>query len=338
MEANSIFLSVIIPTTNPNRLFFLEEALNSLKEQDLGSHLFEVVVVTNYDLVLNNSYNFKLTIIKTDKINLGAKLVIGEENSISNILLFLEDDDTFHPKKLSTVYTLFEKHNTLSYFKNGLNLIFNTGENIYVPAFKNVEKNLYFQPNLDFFSNTSLPDIEKLYAVLSSITIKKNLIERISMCLSKVNFNSDLALLLSALDFNSVIMTDSAKLTNYRIHNGGSRTFEPDMRQFTTKTINFLKDEIDTSQELFGCLKNERTIGLLHEIMVKQELELLRWQSIDFRAFMQALTKYLKITKLKRYNLRFIIITILFYCFPKKMRNLYKHNIQEGFYAMSIDK
>ena len=82
MEANSIFLSVIIPTTNPHRLPFLEEALHSLKEQDLGSHLFEVVVVTNYDLVLNNSYNFKLTIIKTDKINLGAKLVIGEENSI----------------------------------------------------------------------------------------------------------------------------------------------------------------------------------------------------------------------------------------------------------------
>lgn len=330
MDSDSFFMSIIIPTTHPERLNLLEQALNSINDQELDTYLFEVIVITNYGLIFNNKYDFNMKIIMTEKVNLGAKLVIGAENASANILLFLEDDDTFHPRKLSIIYSIFKNNEKLDYFKHALQLISSSGQNLYDPTFKDAKENLIIQCNQNFISNINLSNIGEFHSVLSSIAIKKFLIKRISNCLSLVNFNSDLALFLSALDFNSIIMVNCVKLTNYRVHNSGSRTFEQNIELFSKKTINYFKDVLNTSKQLFKCIENEQTISLLHEIEVRQEFESLRWQNINLNTFLINLKKYLKNTEMKKYDFRLIAINVLFYCFPTMMRSKYMNNIQKS--------
>ena len=321
---NKFLFSVIIPTTDPNRLPLLMRAIDSLQNQDLDHSSFEIIVVSNYAFDLNREIDISIRIINTDLRNLGSKLVIGAMNASSDVLALLEDDDTFSVNKLSTVNRVFPNDSKLGYLKHALKLVSESGAELYDPDFMDVRRNLYFKSGTELIKSISLKNIGNFHSVVSSITVRRSVIEKIAPCLMQINFNSDLALLLSAMssDFSLLFSTD--RLTNYTIHQSGTR-FAPNMNreEFRSKMIEILKDGITTSMKLESCLLSQNSAELLDNILIRQELELMRWQRVSFSVFLKTLFEYSSSLKSKDRDIKFLLINILFYIYPEQMQKLF---------------
>ena len=321
---SKVLLSVIIPTTDLNRLPLLMRGIDSLQNQDLDHRLFEIIVVSNYPLDLNRNIDISIKIINTDQRNLGAKLVIGAINSTSDVLAFLEDDDTFAENKLSILSRVFLGNSKLGYFKHALKLVSEFGSEYYDPDFMDVQKNLLFNNGTELMKYISLKNFGNFYSVVSSIAIRKRIIEKISLCLMRINFNSDLSLLLSSIDSDLSLSFSTDRLTNYTIHESGTR-FSPNIskNEFTNKIVKYLTDCINTSMELKDCVLSQKTQEFLEDILNKQELELMRWHNVELTLFLKKLFKYSLSSNYKSRDIKFLLINILFLIFPKHMKELY---------------
>ena len=324
INLSKILFSVIIPTTDPNRLPLLMRGIDSLRNQDLAHSLFEIIVVSNYAFHLNRDIDISIKIINTDQRILGAKLVIGSVNANSDVLVFLEDDDTFAANKLSTLNKVFSGDNKLGYFKNALKLVSESGSEFHDPDFMDVRRNIYFNNGRELMKSISLKNIGNFHSVVSSITVRKRIIKKISLCLMRINFNSDLALLLSAMDSDFSLSFSVDRLTNYTIHESGTR-FAPNIskNEFISRMINLLTDGITMSMELKSCVLSQKPREFLDAILIKQELERMRWQKVEFTVFLKKLLKYLSSLESKNRDIKFLLINILFFIFPEQMKELF---------------
>lgn len=324
-------ISVIIPTTVPDRIEMLKNALLSIDQQEFDLKTVEVVVVSNYELSLPSNYKFILKVIRTSQKKLGSKLVLGSKASSADILVFLEDDDTFSPTKISNVYSAFLENKGLKYFKNSLQLVSPSGKKLFDRNFRDATESIIIQCDNQFIKKINPGNIGQYYSVLSSISIHRTIIEPIYDCLTQCNFDSDLSLFLSALDQHSIIKMEGLKLTNYRIHNSGSRSIGEDINQFIDKTRRLFQDVINTSNNLGKCMKNKQIVELITSLSLRQNLEYDRWRTISFSKFLKDITAYLRHTKQNSLDLRFIGINILFYFFQNKMINKYIESIQNSY-------
>ena len=323
---SSPLLSVIIPTADARRKDLLFQALDSLEKQDLDPSLFEVIIVTNYELVLTKPYSFRFKIVPTEIRRLGAKLVIGAENATAEILALLEDDDIFYSDKLSHVVSIFLKNNGIGYYKSALSFISYEGDQIQVNNFPDVRHGYYFAFGASLLKDISPSNIGNFYANVSSIVVKKEIIERNRVCISKINFDSDLAIFLFAVDSNSGIYLDPTPHTKYRIHASGSRSTEHSLDKYSEFTESFVNNGISVAKDLLTCIKSKDVATLLQEIIARRELELLRWRDIKIVCFANELMKYFRLTKPAHYDIRFVAIDIMFIFFPRTMRTLYMEN------------
>jgi len=326
IKMTSPLVSVIIPTNDASRRDLLFQALNSLEKQDLDPSLFEVIVVTNYEFVLTMPYGFRFKIILTDERRLGAKLVIGAENANSEILSFLEDDDIFYPDKLSHVVDIFSKDNRIGYYKGALSFISDKGDEIQVYNFPDVRHGYYFAFGASLLKDISPSNIGNFHSVVSSIVVKKEIIERNRICISKINFDSDLAIFLSAVDSDAGIYLDPTQHTKYRIHASGSRSTEHSLDLYSKFTESLVTNGISVAKGLLTCIKSKDVATLLQEIIARRELELLRWKDIKIVCFANEFMKYFRLTKPAHYDIRFVALDIMFFFFPRKMRTLYRRN------------
>ena len=115
-KQNTCFLSVIIIVYD--RTNFIIDALKSLVSQTLNKALFEVILVTNIPLKIPDFPSLNLRIIESDLKKGTQKYKQGIENSIGQVICFLEDDDVFTPKKLEIVYTIFHNNKDIVFYKN----------------------------------------------------------------------------------------------------------------------------------------------------------------------------------------------------------------------------
>lgn len=321
---SKFLISAIIPTTDPDRLPLLMRAIYSLQNQDLDHSSFEIIVVSNYAFDLNHDIDVPIKIINTEQRSLGAKLVIGATNANSDVLSFLEDDDVFDANKFSMLSRVFSEDSRLGYFKHALKLVSEHGSEYYDPDFMDVQKNLYFRSGTELMDSISLKNIGNYHSVVSSITVRKLVVMRIASCFMRINFNSDFALLLSAIDGDFSLRFSIDRLTNYTIHESGTRfPLNISKSEFVSKTIALLTDGISTSMKLECCILSQKSRELLDAILTKQELELIRWQNVDPTTFLKKLFNYSSNLKSKDKDTKFFLINILFFIYPEQMRNLY---------------
>lgn len=321
---DKFLISVIIPTTDPNRLPLLMRAIDSLQNQDLDHSSFEIIVVSNYAFDLNHDIDILVRVINTDLRNLGSKLVIGAMNASSDVLALLEDDDTFSVNKLSTVNKVFSNDIKLGYFKHALKLVSESGVELYDPDFMDVRKNLYFKSGTELMRSVSLKNCGNFYSVVSSITVRKSVIKKIVSCLRQINFNSDFALLLSAVDSDLSLLFSTDMLTNYTIHQSGTH-YAPNIskKEFADKMKKYFSDVISTSVELKSCILAQEIREFLDAFLVKQELEFMRWQNVHFTVFLKKLLKYSSSLNSRNIDVKFLLINTLFLIYPEKMKDLF---------------
>jgi hypothetical protein len=75
--------------------------------------------------------------------------------------------------------------------------------------------------------------------------------------------------------------------------------------------------------KLESCLLSQNSAELLDKILIRQELELMRWQRVSFSIFLKTLFEYSSSLKSKDRDIKFLLINILFYIYPEQMQKLF---------------
>jgi len=217
-------ISVII--TAHNRKKFLLSALDSVLNQTLPRTLYEIIIVKNFIdpeidekiLQIKEKYGIKLVNIFCKDDEIGKKLIVGIDKSIGEVICILEDDDMFHPEKLSTIYTVFSNpkikfyHNMLKVFGEGykrkgkIDSLFNTNINSPIVVCDEQKINAW-------------KDLLLMGAGfnLSSMAIRRELVIKYKAIIEQINFAVDIALFYMALIENGCIYIDNYVFTLFRL-------------------------------------------------------------------------------------------------------------------------
>ncbi len=155
------FISVIITTRN--RKYKAERAVKSVINQSISN--YEIIVVDDCSKDQTSLYlktKFPMIKIITNKVNLGgsASRNIGVKYSKGNYLSFLDDDDSYYPKKLEIQYNLCSSNKNLSLVTSRYNIISKDFERASNDYSKLVNKKLYFK---NIYGGTSTYFTSKIY-------------------------------------------------------------------------------------------------------------------------------------------------------------------------------
>ena len=232
-----VYISLIISAYNRKNV--VAEAVESALNQDLDKKKYEIIVIKNF-------YSEIDKILKANKIksvfynphkkefNVAPAIKISKGEVIS----FLDDDDKFERRKLSTVYKLFTENPELGYYHNNYTIINHKS--------KIINSNIRYaqRENISHMKRIYISDKEKekwVYSILdngyffnnSCVSIRKNIISR---NIKMSSWGVDLLLNFSALTSKYSILYDSRKLTRYRLWNSNSSTASKNLAKLIHST------------------------------------------------------------------------------------------------------
>ncbi len=218
-------ISVIV--TAYNRKDYIDSAIASLEKQTFKD--FEVIVITNFDYDITGFKSIKyIKHIKMDG-GLGLFIYTGIKNSSGEILVFLDDDDTFAENKIEYVNNLF-LNSKIVYLHNSP---------VYVEETKKYRK--IFTP----------PDFN-----LSCISLRKDAVMNYIEYLKNLGAGPDTFMYCSALCSGNTLLKKRNYLTFYRHHVGSTSDIKASMK--------WLIDDLNVSkymQSVFNCKKSKKYLS-----------------------------------------------------------------------------
>ncbi len=226
-----MIITVII--TAYDRKKFIITAIKSVLNQTISKDDYELIVVKNYNDKTIDDYlekNGIKNIYSRDK-SLGGKLAEAIKVSIGEIILFLEDDDSFVDDKLEYVHSLFAKNKSLVYYHNR-----------YIPVNEKYRITKYINNSPDFN--------------MSCLSIRKGVIDANKII--GITESIDTFIYLSAIESGKSLMADRKKLTFYMVHNSASNIFLPDFSDFNAAKITYINNVINTLNTFLNFLKSSK--------------------------------------------------------------------------------
>lgn len=220
-ESKNKFISLII--TAHSRRNYLKRAIQSAMNQSLSKDFYEIIIVKDFedieidDIIVRNGIK---SIKASENSKVGEDLYLGIINSTGEIISFLDDDDTFLPNKLESVYTIFKKFPNVVFYHN-----YQTFENI------NQSNSSYHGIRGLFTSNDLRNKLKEffnrygsfpLFFNLSSISIRKNYYTEYLNDLKKLIAHSDDFFFFIGLEGDGKLYFDDLALTKYTVHESTS--------------------------------------------------------------------------------------------------------------------
>lgn len=241
MQVSKIEVSVII--TAHNRRDHILDAVKSVVDQSTNvPNMVEIIVVKDFEDESIDAFLFenKVEVIYKEG-SLGGMLYEGISKSHGDLISFLDDDDMFFKDKLVRIISLFRKYPDAFLISNRYKS-FNTSES-------RTQLDMDDTP-VEIFSTSKLlaKDIIKLINDridfnLSSISIRRTLIENYMEKLRELKGGPDTFFFLIALDKRSDIIRVNRQLTSYRVRN------------ISNSKESFIKNDLGVMQEraVFMC-------------------------------------------------------------------------------------
>ena len=265
-------ISVIIIAHD--RADFIGEAIKSLQFQTIEKKLFETILVKNFtdNDIDNLSLNLGFKMILTDVKSAYEKLLLGFLNSTGNIITFLEDDDTYSSERLGEIYTFFNVNDNVCYYHNHHTVISSNGKILFANGLDVYSKDRFFFVRKHSGVDISFKTILKLKEMrgdfnISSIAVKRELIEEAIAKYGTQMFAGDIYLFLAALGSDCDIALDMKPLTNYRVHSTNFSVpmfLGGDINDFLNRRIalmNFQKENNQRLSAIFNCLYKGTALG-----------------------------------------------------------------------------
>lgn len=231
-----------------DRREYLMSALRSISNQTIPRHLFEAVIVKNFDDDEADKYAEAegFTLVLTDEIPVGGKMVIGIRNTHGKYIVFLEDDDQFDETKLERLYQYVNRKENIEFVHNSFVTIDAQGKEL---ATNTKDKNVNFDKGNSFFKMCNQAGIGAADLVLAScMLISRSIISKHLNEFSKIVAAPDIFVLISFLNSQNSGIHTKEKLTKYRMHQSQSN-----------KTGN-RTDLIKQNLEIRKCWKSDYSI------------------------------------------------------------------------------
>ena len=267
------FISVII-SVHRERKQFLHEAVQSVLAQTLDKRLFETIVVMDYEdqettVLLLKKGVATLTVFDDSR---AAKLVEAIRQCKGDVICFLEDDDKFEENKLEWVHYLFSSDTSLVFYHNSHSNIDKFGKFIQTNVRQPPRDVLVIEKAV---SNDHVRKSfrSKLGFNMSSISIRKKILENRLSLIGNLNLHIDTALFFIALESNMKIYADDKKLTQYRIHSSAS-TFLDEKGAFFRKRFVFHKKGLSEYLELSQLHLDEKRRQMLEIFIIDWEIHI----------------------------------------------------------------
>lgn len=282
MDSTNVGVSILI--TAYNRKEYLLSAIQSALNQDFEKSNYEIIVVKNFeDNEIDkyiSSHGVKSIISNHEEV--GLMLADGIENCKGDVICFLDDDDIFTERKLSTIYKIFSYDSEVTYVHN---------QQVFIDVYGD-ERPEYISkkkiPRPSTFENTSFKNVLKisrefeilpdyLWFNLSSVSIRRNVIIFYLSYLANLKGHTDDFLFFSAFSFQKksrlVILIDA--LTKYRNHSSATNVFKKissnERRKRRAKMYTFFAD---STRLIISMVKDESAKKYLKSRLRYEELML----------------------------------------------------------------
>ena len=257
-------ISVIVPS---HRREYLEEAINSVLNQNLPRRYYEIIVVKDYlDEHLDSFLKSNSVIsyyLNDDKLFPKIKMAI--ENSKGKLLCFLDDDDKFISSKLSYIKDCFSNKPEMVYLHNN-----------FIPVDEN-NQNVNFK-NVDYDFNSSCMSVRR-----NIINFEK--IENLGAMIDPFYY-------LSAVESGGKIFISDKKLTIYRVHNSVTNSTNSQFEDIKKRRLMFYgkaSESLMIFKSKFTNRKSQRVIRAM-EIQLDINRYFLNYPtrySINLRKFLR---------------------------------------------------
>lgn len=207
-----------------NRKDYVNNAINSILNQTLDQSLYELIVVSNFEIKLkiDKNYNY-INIVKTTSNKRLNLMVYGIKEAKGEILCFLDDDDLFSKDKLEEVLEMFVNNDKLGYLHNSFSLIDKNGNNVtdnqLIKLWKQARKD-YHIPHVKV--KRYLRKITNYSGLvnLSSMSIRSSIIDKNTLdYFENLPGNMDEFIFYELLRSNYDLLLSKNILSFYRLHN-----------------------------------------------------------------------------------------------------------------------
>lgn len=303
-----------------NKEQYIEKVFNSVITQTLNYELYEVVIITNFDvsfLPIERYKNMGLRIIyKRMDGSIDKYIKEGVTLSSGEVICFL-DDDEFHNNKLESVMQRFNDIQNLCFYSTYYKTIDSNRTIINHRSPVKIFKERKSKIHIDNYSSKNY--IESFIsrggnAYNSCISIKREILLQYYSFLNLINHTEDEILFSFAFDSGNTLMLDNEKLTFMRIHNNNSSHIVRNQLSSVNNRCNIIGNEIGTfcifvSQKMnFQCQKPK-------EILLKSQ----RFDRIIFASLCQKQSStgddiktllYFKDVSIKEFQISFFLFIL----------------------------
>lgn len=207
-----------------DRREYIDRALKSAIDQSLSRELYEIILLTNFDVGNDLVEEYGIRVVHSNIRELGPKLAEVIPLLHGNIICFLEDDDEWLPDKLRHTLEVFFRDPRVGYYHNNWTVIDEQDAPLKHPIHqlgrRKIEsvKELTVDPN-----HISYDEVRKFVHLGgdfngSSISVRKAIAVDNIDYLRRILFSPDTFFFYSALTSDFLLFMDSNVLTRYRIH------------------------------------------------------------------------------------------------------------------------
>ncbi len=213
-------ISVII--TAHDRRRYLYGAISSVINQTIDRSNYEIIVIKNFlDEEIDQLIKKEgiLSIKTDDNSKIGEDIYLGINNSSSDIICFLDDDDLFKSNKLEIVLRTFSENPNLSLYINARSYVREDLSEINPDEYGYDYDREFTIGNHDSSKLLLLPIVVNM----SSMCIKRKVLTDFLSSLKNINFSPDDFMLYATLCNQGNVYRDNKRLTLYRVHESSSQ-------------------------------------------------------------------------------------------------------------------
>ena len=310
---------VTVIVTSFNRRQFLLRALNSVLIQSLERSKYDIIVTKNFydekiDSILSKN-NVKSLIF--EGIGIGPRIIDSLSEVKTDIVCFLEDDDIFEPDKLKIILNEFVNKPNLIYIKN--NIIYqnpNGGKSkeVFNNDIQNLKDNEISGSEEDIIKYFKL----SLYFNLSSVGVKRELLEHYKHIISKMILSVDFALFVCSIDSKKQMLFLSDRLSVYTVHSSYSLPSTAIFQSFLIDRMKVSSSYFRDAEILLNSFTHSDLTQLLfaNYIIWKLHINVIN-ESTHRKDFFEIMFLFFKNRKVFKIKSFFIYIFLSFLCIFK---------------------